>query len=40
MHTNAYYDAVNTALQKATTREEALGALNSIREALLQGAFP
>jgi RHS repeat-associated protein len=40
IHTNAYYDAVNTALQKATTREEALGALNAIRQGLVGGGFP
>lgn len=39
MHTNAYYDAVNTALQRATTREEALEALGAIRQGLLGGGF-
>ena len=40
IHTNAYYDAVNTALQKATTRAEALEVLDAVRQRLLNGGFP
>jgi hypothetical protein len=34
LHTNDYYDSVNSALGQATTRAEALEALTAIRESL------
>jgi hypothetical protein len=40
IHTTAYYNAVNQALRQATTREEALQALDAIRQGLLSGGFP
>ncbi|MBN1208048.1 MAG: AHH domain-containing protein [Myxococcaceae bacterium] len=40
VHTRAYYEAVNEMLGQATTRQEAVEALNAIRQALLNGGFP
>lgn len=40
IHTNAYFEAVNEALGQATTREEAVRALNTIREGIIRGTFP
>jgi hypothetical protein len=34
IHTNAYYETVNSALRQATTRQEALQALDAIRGSL------
>lgn len=39
-HTDAYYAEVNQLLGQATTRSEALDALNYIRTELLSGGFP
>lgn len=40
IHTNAYYEAVNNALRQATTRQEAVQALDAIRLGILSGGFP
>jgi hypothetical protein len=40
LHKRAYFQAVNKTLSVATTREEALQALNAIRQGLLSGSFP
>ena len=40
VHTRTYYGAVNALLGQATTRAEALGALQIIRNSLLGGGFP
>jgi hypothetical protein len=40
LHTDAYYEAVDKALQKATTREEATGILRDIGRALQSGDYP
>jgi RHS repeat-associated protein len=39
LHTNTYYESVNGILSQATTRQEALEALDSIRQALLTGGL-
>jgi RHS repeat-associated protein len=39
VHTNAYYQTVNQMLGAATTRAEALEALNAIRQRLLSGGL-
>jgi len=39
-HTSEYYNAVNQLLRRATTKEEALQALQHIRSKLLSGGFP
>jgi hypothetical protein len=40
IHTNAYYEAVNNALRQATTRQEAVQALDAIRQSILGGGLP
>jgi hypothetical protein len=40
LHTEAYYEAVDKALQKANTREEAIGILRDIGQALQSGDYP
>ncbi len=40
IHTKAYYDAVNQALRKVSTLEEAVDVLSDIRSQLLSGGFP
>jgi hypothetical protein len=40
LHTKAYLDAVNKALGKATTRQQAIGILQGIGRALQAGGFP
>jgi hypothetical protein len=40
LHTNAYFEAVEEALQKATTREQAVDILRRIGQALQSGNFP
>jgi len=40
LHTQEYYTRVNTALTSATTREQAINALQSIGQALQSGTFP
>ncbi|MCP3857612.1 MAG: hypothetical protein GY698_23280 [Actinomycetia bacterium] len=40
LHTNAYYAGVNDLLGQATTRTEAVQALDAIRSQLLSGGFP
>jgi hypothetical protein len=40
LHTNAYYDAVNSALGQATTRQEALEVLDTIGRGIAVGTFP
>jgi RHS repeat-associated protein len=40
VHTQAYYQAVNEALAQATTRQEAIQVLSSLRQALLGGGLP
>jgi hypothetical protein len=40
LHTNAYMEAVNKALAKATTRQEAIDTLRSIGEALRSEGYP
>ena len=40
LHTHAYYRAVEKELGMATTREEAIDILASIRYGLLNGGFP
>jgi RHS repeat-associated protein len=39
-HKDLYYQAVNQALSAATTKEQAIKILNSIGQALQEGAFP
>jgi hypothetical protein len=39
LHTDYYYTVVNDTLSAATTREDALAALASIRDALLKGGL-
>jgi hypothetical protein len=39
LHTRAYYQAVNAALRRAATREEALEVLNDLRHGLLSGGL-
>jgi hypothetical protein len=39
VHTNSYYDTVNSALSQATTRSEAIQVLSAIRARLLGGGF-
>jgi hypothetical protein len=40
LHTRIYYEAVNWKLVRATSREEVLDILASIRGSLLQGGYP
>jgi hypothetical protein len=40
LHTKAYLNAVNEALAKATTRQEAIGILQDIGRAIQAGGFP
>jgi len=40
MHTGAYYKEVNRLLAQATSRAEAIEALDAIREGILNGTFP
>jgi hypothetical protein len=41
IHTKNYYDAVNEELQRANSREEAIGVLSNIRQRLLNnGGYP
>jgi hypothetical protein len=40
VHTARYYNAVNEALSQATTKQEAIEVLWSIRQGLLDGSFP
>jgi hypothetical protein len=40
LHTNEYFKAVEEALKKATSREEALGILQRIRQGLQSRTFP
>jgi hypothetical protein len=40
LHTKAYYEAVNQLLSNAETREQAIQALQWIKEGLLNGTFP
>jgi hypothetical protein len=39
LHTAAYYNTVNALLATATTRDEALAILGTIRDALLNGGL-
>jgi hypothetical protein len=39
LHTYEYMDAVNKALRSATTKEEAIGILKSIAQALQSGGY-
>jgi hypothetical protein len=40
LHTRAYYDAINQALETATTRQQAIGILRDIAQALQAGDYP
>ncbi|MDR0594727.1 MAG: AHH domain-containing protein [Bifidobacteriaceae bacterium] len=40
LHTNRYFDAVDSLISKAGSRQEALSALGQIRAGLLAGRFP
>lgn len=40
LHTNRYYEAVNKALEPATTRAQAIDALKDIGARLLNNTFP
>ena len=40
LHTKEYYDAVNQALAGATTRQQVIGILQNIRQALQSGDYP
>jgi hypothetical protein len=40
LHTKKYYDAVNEALENATTRQEAIAILQGIGRALQSGDYP
>ena len=40
LHTKEYYDAVNEALRGATTRQQVIGILQNIRQALQSGDYP
>jgi hypothetical protein len=40
LHTDEYYDAVNEALESATTRQEAIAILQGIGRALQSGDYP
>jgi len=40
IHTNAYYNAVNSALGQAATHGEAVQALQLIRQSVAAGSFP
>jgi hypothetical protein len=40
LHTKEYYDAVNEALEKATTKQEAIDILRNIGRALQAGDYP
>lgn len=40
LHTNAYYQSINRALQGVETRREAIEALNMVKDALLNGKLP
>jgi A nuclease family of the HNH/ENDO VII superfamily with conserved AHH len=40
LHTKGYYDAVNAALAKAATRQQAINILQDIRMALQSGDYP
>jgi hypothetical protein len=40
LHTDAYFDAVNEALRKATTREQAIDILQLFGRALQSGDYP